>query len=349
MNGKLAYRHSLKKSATLISAIAVLLAIFQVGVAAAECSDRTGDRVLLVSTRPAGCSTNLQTIANRAVGYEKTTVGYRSQWIDQDPIELLSTLDPTLPTVVYVHGNQIDSCGARERGMAVYRRLTRAACDDRPIQFVIYSWNATKVPGLLRDYREKAARTRPIAAQLAWTLNRIPSGTQIGVIGYSYGARVLSGAAHLLGGGSLNGICLQESTTSHTMRAVFLAAAEDAYWLSPTSYHGNAMHQLDSLLVTINPKDPAMRFFKYLSKTSSPDALGGVGPRGLSSEASSRVRICNVSRSVGQSHDLHRYLAAPGLMRSTWQRLTFAEQQLPTVPTVAKLPGKSLQVSSTTK
>ena len=319
------------QSSWLVLLLGILCTSLSTSAAFADCAGRVADRILLVSTRPVGCSTDCSCLSANSYAAEKIL----NKWVEKDATLLLASLDPSIPTVVYVHGNQIDANGARKRGLDVYRCLTRFACDERPIQFVVFSWASTKVPGLLRDYREKAARTRPVAAQLAWVVNQVPEGAPVGVIGYSYGARVSSGAAHLLAGGSLNGLQLCETTLKRPMRAVFLAAAEDACWIAPGRYHGMAMYQLDSLLVTCNPKDPAMRFYKFVSKTGKPTALGYAGPKGLTAGMSSQVRTFNVSGSVGRSHDLYRYLNASGVMRATWRRLTFSDLPASNEPTLA--------------
>ncbi len=315
----------------LILFAVTLCTAFAATTAFADCTGRQGDRILLVSTRPVGCSTDCNRLSASSYAAERIS----NKWVKSDTTSLLASLNPSIPTVVYVHGNQIDASSARKRGLDVYRCLTRSACDERPIQFVVFSWASTKVPGLLRDYREKAARTRPVAAQLAWVVNQVPEGAPVGILGYSYGARVSSGAAHLLAGGALNGLRLCETSLKRPMRAVFLAAAEDACWIAPGRYHGMALYQLDSLLVTCNPKDPAMKFYKFVSKISKPTALGYTGPKGLTAGISSQVRTINVSSSVGRSHDLYRYLNATGVMRATWRRLTFSDLPTASEPTLA--------------
>lgn len=296
---------------------------------AASCV-RPGDRVLLVSTRPVGCSTDAERLASGVYSAELVD----GHW-NESPLEAsLASLDPTTPVVFYVHGNRIPAADARRRGRDVYRRLTRCARDERPIQFVIFSWCSDRVAGVLNDPRVKAARTRPVGWQLAWLLDRMPAGSRVGVLGYSYGARVTSGAAHLLAGGSLSGLSYGGRGPVH-MRAVFMAAAYDACWNAPRSYHGQALDRLDTLLTTINPRDPAMKYFKWVPTTSDPPALGGVGPKGLNPWQASRVRLKHVASSVGRSHDLYDYLSAPGLMSSAWRRLTFADQPIDTAARVA--------------
>ena len=313
------------------SIVAGLLTVL--AASALSAAPRAGDRVCLVSTRPVGVSTEAATLSDGVYG-----AVYDGGWRDVELGTALSSFDPALPVVFYVHGNRIDPCDARSRGLAVYRRLVDCAGDERPFQFVIFSWCSSKEPGVLRDYRIKAARTRPVAWQLAWVIDRLPASSRVGLLGYSYGARVSSGAAHLLGGGALSGLAYDESPDctpcARPLRAVFLAAAMDACWLGPQRYHGLALMRMESLLVTLDSRDPAMRCFRLVPRLSDPPALGDVGPRGLSADYAAKVRTLNVAPAVGRSHDLFRYLAAPGLMRSAWRRLTYADASID-APTVA--------------
>lgn len=296
---------------------------------------RTGDRVLLVSTRPVGCTTDPACLSSGAYAAEHAGCC----WNRTALMDLVGSLDPAVPIVLYVHGNQETAAEARRRGLDVYQRLTCCAGDDRPIQFLIFSWESSKVPGLLRDYREKAARTKPVAGQLAWLMTQLPDGARVGLLGYSYGARVASGAAHLVGGGSLGSVRVDTPGCGpcrvNAMRAVFLAGAYDACWNARGRFHGRTLDTVESMLVTTNPRDPAMRFYKWLPRGNDPDAVGGVGPRGLDAERASRVCLRNVTREVGRSHDLYDYLAVPGLMHEAWRRLAFVDESVAVTPMLA--------------
>lgn len=313
-----------------IQRIALLGLLACAGLPSAADCVRPGDRVFVVNTRPVGCTTDPVRLSEGTYAAERL----EAQWHPSPVESMLGSLDPSLPVVFYVHGNQIDRPNARERGLAVYRRLIRSSCDEGRIQFVIFSWCSNKVKGLLRDYRVKAARTRPVAWQLAWTLDHLPADSRVGLLGYSYGARVSSGATHLLAGGSLSGLSYAAEGHLQSVRAVFMAAAYDACWNSPRAYHGHALDRIESLLTTVNPRDPAMKYYKWVPVSSDPPALGGVGPAGLNAEQAARVRLLPVAKSVGKSHDLYDYLAAPGLMRSAWTRLTYAE--VTAAPTIAQ-------------
>ncbi len=96
------------------------------------------------------------------------------------------------------------------------------------------------------------------------------------MIGYSYGARIASGALHLLGGGDMSGLKLGQRIHSErrSIRAVYIAAAFDATWMQPNGYHGQALSQIDQLMLLNNRGDPAMRFFRMTVKKKRPLALG---------------------------------------------------------------------------
>lgn len=289
---------------------------------------RAQDELVLIDSRPLGCTTDDQRLAEGLVARRYDPVGqsHGREWVDIDWREVVAWNDPGVATIFYVHGNQIAPRDAYSRGLYVYRKLVRCAGDDRSIRFIIWSWPATQIKGMLRDYRIKAERTRPVGYQLAWLVNQMPADMPIGFLGYSYGARVESGAAHLLAGGSLGGLRLANPPAAdRPTEHVYLAPAFEEGWLSPRRFHGKAMEQIDRLLSTVNPKDPAMKFYPLLGKSIRERAMGFDGPKGLPRSFASRVRLLNVTASVGRSHDLCDYVQAPGLMAMAWRRLTFAD------------------------
>jgi hypothetical protein len=210
--------------------------------------------------------------------------------------------------------------------MCVYRSLVRRAPDDRPVRFIIFSWPASEVKGFLRDFRVKAVRTRPVGWQLAWVLNQMPEDTQISLLGYSYGARIVGGATHLLAGGELSGLGLDGPIGRHApMRVAFVAAATHAQWFGPNGYHSMAMQQIEHLILLNNHLDPAMQFYRFIEKNSNPQAMGLCGPTCLGSESRHRVECYDCSNCVGRSHDLFKYLATGRTMTRVWQHLTYAD------------------------
>jgi hypothetical protein len=289
---------------------------------------RPQDEILLVSVRGVGCSTCPERMADGLYmkSYNVVDAAGHRRWQSYD-LAALQTADPSMTTVVFVHGNQISSGQDCQEGLTIYRRLVRCHCSDQPIRYIIFSWPAAKVPGPLKDVRIKAARTRPVGWELAWFLDQIPGETPLGLIGYSYGARIITGGLHILGGGSLNGLTLEERMNPDRApaRVVLIAAALNSNWLGPNQYHGMAMSQIDQMLCINNCQDMAMRYYHLSTKCGRPQALGLCGPTYLAAQDREKIRNRDVSRYDGRRHDLMRYIRAPGATEQMWDYTTFEQ------------------------
>jgi hypothetical protein len=235
--------------------------------------------------------------------------------------DLTAALAAPLPTVIYIHGNRVDHCYAKSHGLAMYRSLAARRNGDDPIRFIILSWPSSQIQGQLRDYQVKAARTRQVAWQLAWTIDQMPAETPLAVIGYSYGARVATGALHLLAGGRLGPLELADRNFPQRppVRAALVAAAVDANWIRPGGYHGRALEQVDQLLLVNNHLDPAMRFYHLAMESGArPLGYGGVGGLGPFAD---RVRAVDVTGAVGRHHAIEEYLASSGRVSQALQQV----------------------------
>jgi hypothetical protein len=150
----------------------------------------------------------------------------------------------------------------------------------------------------------------------------MPAESQISLIGFSFGARIITGGLHVLAGGDL-GCGLHLENRNNTQRApvnvVLIAAAVHAHWLGEGQYHGLAMTQVNRMFLLNNCADLAMRYY-WLSTSdgSRPQALGLCGPTCISAEYAAKIRKRDVSRYAGTEHDLFRYLCAPGATRQVW-------------------------------
>src|SRR6185369_16376268 len=159
--------------------------------------------------------------------------GYR-KWQSSD-LDSFLKYDASVPTIIFVHGNQIGPGDAKSEGLMLYRKIILQGVDAPRIRFVIFSWPSSKVGGLLRDVREKAARTEPAGYHLAWVLDQMPAETPVSLVGFSFGARIITGGLHVLAGGSLGGsLTLKEHVHPHRqpVNAVLMAAASHSYWLA---------------------------------------------------------------------------------------------------------------------
>ncbi|MCH7753071.1 MAG: hypothetical protein IH898_13080 [Planctomycetes bacterium] len=283
------------------------------------------DEILMMSTRAVGtvCDGKRLSEKLRCQRYEIGDNG-RPHWKSMDWRDALQPASPTR-TVVYVHGNRIAPGEDRYRGMMVYRSLVAQGRPSQPIRFIIWSWPATTIPGPIKDMRLKAARTCPVGWQLAWFLDQLPEETPVSLIGYSYGARVASGALHVLGGGRLNGLQLTERLHPQRppIRVAMIAAAFDADWMLPGRYHGRAISQVEKLVLVTNHRDPVMRLFHFSVDRRRIHALGKEGvPHAQSlGKAARRIKPVDMTQEVGRSHLLVDYLAATGKMGVVWRRL----------------------------
>lgn len=246
--------------------------------------------------------------------------GYR-KWQSSD-LDSFLKYDPSVPTIIFVHGNQIGPGDAKAEGLSLYRKIILQGCDAPRIRFVIFSWPSSKVAGLLRDVREKAARTEPAGYHMAWVLDQMPAETPVSLVGFSFGARIITGGLHVLAGGSLGGsLTLKEHVHPHRepVNAVLMAAASHSYWLAEGQHHGRAMSQVNRMLFINNCADRAMVYYDLLTPgRGGPQAMGLRGPTRVSPKDADKIFNRDVSRYVGSQHDLMAYVCAPGDAGLIW-------------------------------
>jgi len=269
----------------------------------------------LISTREAPVNSCCQgTVGPEAFDYHYCNND--GQWTDADLPAFLATNDPAVPTTIFVHGNRTDRQSAAEMGCQIYRRL-QCAAEGRPFRLVIWSWPSERMScGARADARIKACRSDAESFYLANVLDRLPSPSPVALIGYSFGARVVSGALELLAGGTIACQTL-DSKRDHTLRprVLLIAAAADSDWLAAGHRYGQALSQVESMLISCNQRDPALRRYRFMeSLCHGPTALGFTGALGLSEQDRSKVALLDVGREVGRHHDWDRYFSSPSIL-----------------------------------
>ena len=225
--------------------------------------------------------------------------------------------DPHVPTTIVVHGNRADAQDAVDYGWQVVEAL-QAASGGTPHRLLIWSWPADRIGrSNRRDVQVKASRSDVEAFYLGRLLNRMHPDTPVNLVGYSFGARVITGALHLAAGGSIGGSSIAEKPLSgrRPFRAVLIASAENADWLADGHCHGLATTQLEQALVTVNGSDRVLKLYRHMYRLGGPPALGWIGPTCLADDDPTAVKLqlINVSCSVGRTHDWQRYFCAPEL------------------------------------
>jgi hypothetical protein len=283
---------------------------------------RRQDEILVVNTRMIGCNCDPDALRTGLLFEDYAVIdeaGYR-RWQPTD-LEGFLSRSPSTPTIIFIHGNQITSSDAKNEGLAVYRRLMRYGADGPPIRFVIFSWPSARVGGLLRDVRVKATRTDPTGCQLAWLLDQMPAETPISLVGFSYGARIITAGLHIYAGGHLGSLALAERAHPHRapMNVVLMSAALHAHWLGEGQYHGLAMTQVNQMLLLNNCSDIAMRFYHlaFKGRRGRPQGLGLRGPTQISYAEREKIQMRDLSR-YGSQHDLFLYICAPGVAGQIW-------------------------------
>lgn len=277
----------------------------------AGCFLRDGDQLWLVSTRclPAcGCYDG-STAPNYSVR-KYDADGWHTATLD----EYLVGQSPDALTVAHIHGNRYAESDALERGCQAYQIIRQCESIPQRIRMVVWSWPSDKIRGPLKDIRIKAARTDVESYYVGYFLSRHEPTSKISLIGHSFGARIITGSLHVLGGGRLNcGYLRTPPAELPPTRAVIMAAAMNNYWLSEGQYHGRALSAAQSMRIIYNPNDKFLVRYGFVVKGARPDALGVTGPTGFLGEGRERIQLFNARPYIGDDHFQRIYYQSPGI------------------------------------
>jgi len=263
------------------------------------------DRFWMISTRSltsSTCKVNLESPDLRV--YQLDCNG-KSSPVTLD--DYLAALNPDRQVVVYVHGNRIASSEVVHRSFSVYRHIIRCK-DNRPVDWVIWSWPSAKQGILMHDARRKASRTDGQGLYLAWLLRKqVKQAESTKMIGFSFGSRVITGALHSLAGGKLGGRLLPgPPTTGIPVDVALVAPAIDSHWLSEKGYHSLATKNLDQLAVLYNRRDAVLKRYWLIDRVRGRVALGYTGPRSFAPRVDGSqlpVVARDYSSYIGLRHD----------------------------------------------
>lgn len=280
-------------------------------------ADGAGHELWVVSTRnlpsaPCGCSPEF------TPGVERFICGHG--WTRSSLEEFVATDVPGRTTAVLVHGNDTDPAEAESRGREFYRELVAGRCPTPPTRLVVWSWPSEKVICSYRkDAQLKACRTNIEGYYLASFIDHLPAETPLTLGGYSYGARVVTGGLHLLGGGTLEGreLAERQHPDRHATNALLIGAAMANNWLLPGMRHEHAISQVERLVIMYNPKDFVLHFYPRLwGGRRGPEALGATGlaaPGRLGAERA-KVYQVNVQPQMNRRHGWDYVSSSPAIM-----------------------------------
>ena len=258
-----------------------------------------------------------------------------------------TTVDDALPiggsgmlTIIYVHGNFMDRNNALERVRIVNGYLKAQA--DRPFRLLMLSWPSQREKKPLRDVLSNAESAESQSLFVAWMLQRLRNESQVSLLGFSFGARAVTGGLHLDAGGVIPGFATSPMPTqdsSMKYRLGLVAPALDRNWLEQNGRHQLAMSHVESLVNLYNSKDPILRRFRFIDRLTSPIAAGFAGFTGLNSLADprataplagqSRIRQYDCGSGIGTTHSEKSYYGECPYFRTVIEHLLW------------KVPGES--------
>jgi hypothetical protein len=279
-------------------------------------------QVWLVNTRCAPRCGDLE-CGTAKITYCRTTStcdcnsGSLGDWKPSDAASFAASGDPTVPTIIVVHGNGTDDAWAVEHG-AVLNAHLKSIAGGRPYRLVIWSWLSDKEAVRPRvDVQIKVEYCEVESYYLARALATVPAGTPTSLIGYSLGARALGGAMELLGGGTFHGRCLAPEVLAawkagpgRPTRAMFLASAMDTDFLDRCGAAALAPASIERIFVSRNSCDRVLKFYSRIYGRGGPEALGYAGPTG----PCDKLEVVDVSCQVGPSHDFDLYQSSPSFL-----------------------------------
>ncbi len=286
---------------------------------------REQDQIWLVSTRHLNCSIGSKYQPTfQFCRYEK------GMWQPRTESDFFREDSADLVTPVYVHGNRIDAGLASSYGLSFYFEFAGKFDAEPPVRFVIWSWPSDQIKGPIKDVRSKAARSDYEAYYLGNFLSRIQPEVRVGVLGFSFGARIASGAMHLLGGGQIFGATLPDGPRAQ-FRVAMWAAAEHNHWYQPSQFHDRAIAAASAWFVTINCCDPVLARYGHIDQCGNPVAVGYAGIYGrnlLPADVSARIEEVNVSNIVGGEHDWRPYLYSLYIQNRTREYILWHDLKL---------------------
>ena len=288
----------------------VIFALVLIFVASQNSRGFAEQDIWLIDTHPAPW--------NRAseAGFAKT-VYYQlvgRQWVRSDAETFFETQIPEVPLVVFSPGYTSTTADTVEVGMSLVR-LYQPGLNCRT---VFWSWPAEKIRcRILPDIRDKISVAAASGDYLAMFLNRLKPESQVCMVGFSFGNRVLCDAVVRLGDDRPDGM---------RIHLVLTASATDRGWLASGARHGELPRLAEKILILYNPADRALQFYPLLyGNGSGPEALGRFGPpmARIAPEYRDRIEAVNVQPNIGKFHRTVDHFKTPVFRRNINDYLFF--------------------------
>jgi hypothetical protein len=227
--------------------------------------------------------------------------------------QFLAGVDPSLTTTFYVHGDTVN----RRFALRIADKVMNGVGRDVPAyRMVLWSWPSQHRFGLgIRgNVLTKARWSESQGYYLAWLVDKINPRTTLSLVGHSFGARTVAAALQGLATNRMAGYHLgpRRHTELRLVQAALVAPAMDNRWLWKGWRYGEALTQVDRMLVTRNPNDRLLRYYSDKYLPSGVRALGLTGIPNQQRLGDMRFRLTPFDAVwAGTSHRWTRYADAP--------------------------------------
>ena len=188
------------------------------------------------------------------------------RFIDET-LESFLAAQANIPTLIFSHGNSLDSEAAMEACWKVYNRIK--VCPG-PKLLVFWSWPAEILytRPLIRpiSLARKNIKAKYVYAEyqgyyIAKLTNLMSLSQPLTLSGHSYGGVTVICALHYLGGGCLNGLTLPEGVAAErpNLRAAIISGALDNDAMYPGYRYGQAFAPVETFYTTYNDRDSTLK------------------------------------------------------------------------------------------
>lgn len=301
-----------------------------------ECDGANQSEVFEVSTRRL-CD------QFRSINFEQPNVEVNrwigNQWIRSDVETVLPSVNTGVLTIIYVHGNFMERNNALERVRIVDQYFKGQT--DRPFRLIMLSWPSQREKRPLKDAVSNAEGAECQALYVAWMLQRLRNEPQVSLLGFSFGARAVTGGLHLDASGIIPGystVPIPRNDASLNYRVGLVAPALDRTWIESNGRHRLALTHVDSMINLYNSRDPILRRFRFIDRLSRPIAAGFSGFTGFTGIAAladprataplsgqSRIRQYDCGSVIGTTHSEKSYYGECPYFRNIIQHLLWKD------------------------
>lgn len=241
--------------------------------------------------------------------------------------------DPTIPTIVYVHGNLADMDSTIQAGNYLVNRF-RLLSGDAPFRLVLWKWGSEKaLTGVRKDAQYKASLADADGRHLANFLAQLTGNVTL--IGFSFGARNIGAALQQLAceGADFSGECGVNGATwknydTNPMQPMinpkynvfFVGGATDESDFYQCGRFAQSVSLINLFVNVYNPQDNVLRFYPHLYNWGGNKAIG-VTPlyATLLSPVFSGEALAINCGNIGREHNFVKYMQSipPALLQRT--------------------------------